>query len=64
VRQHDLVQAVRLPAGAWSIHFHYHAPYIVLGLSVSVAATLALLAVTAAVAWRSRRRFLDGFALD
>ena len=55
VRRSDLIQKVALPAGRWRVHFHYHAPYIATGLTLSVAGTLALGLAT----WRysrSRRR--------
>ncbi len=55
VRRHGLIQAVSVPAGTWTVHFHYHAPYIVLGLSLSVACSVALLAVWWADLTKRRR---------
>ncbi len=40
VRVDGLIQKISVPAGTWVIHFHYHAPYVELGLLVSIAASL------------------------
>lgn len=55
VERHDLIQSVRVPAGHWAIHFHYHAPYIGLGVLSSVAGTL-LVIVSYVVIRRQRSR--------
>jgi len=54
-----LVQKVTVPAGDWTVHFHYHAPYIELGLIVSIASTLLLGAAAGTVLWESRRSRSD-----
>ncbi len=43
VERSGLIQQVIVPAGRWRVHFHYHAPYIELGLVSSGAGLLALL---------------------
>jgi hypothetical protein len=45
VVRHDLIQSVTVPKGRWTIHFHYHAPYIVAGLLSSIVCTILLLAL-------------------
>jgi hypothetical protein len=55
VMRSGLVQKVTVPAGDWTVHFHYHAPYIELGLIVSIASTLLLGAGAGTLAWRVRR---------
>ncbi|HEY7931872.1 MAG TPA: hypothetical protein VIC81_06380 [Acidimicrobiales bacterium] len=49
-----LIQRVTVPAGNWTIHFHYHAPYIEAGLICSSSAGVALVASLFLV---RRRRF-------
>ncbi|MHB1089290.1 MAG: hypothetical protein ACYC19_11085, partial [Acidimicrobiales bacterium] len=41
-----LIQQVIVPPGDWTVHFHYHAPHIELGLLGSLLGGLAML-----VAW-------------
>ncbi len=36
VQRNGLIQQVTVPAGTWVVHFHYHAPYIELGLGASL----------------------------
>lgn len=43
VRRHGLIQSIRIPPGRWQIHFHYHAPYIELGVAVSTASSALML---------------------
>jgi hypothetical protein len=57
VKRSDLVQSVRVPAGTWRLHFHYHAPFIGLGVLSSALGTLALF-VSAAVLRRHRKNTL------
>jgi hypothetical protein len=57
VKRSDLVQSVRIPAGTWRLHFHYHAPFIGLGVLSSALGTLALF-VSAAVLRRHRKNTL------
>ncbi len=60
VHRHGLVQRVTVPAGHWEIHFHYHAPYIELGLIVSLAATFVLLAALVIIVRPRVRQWLSG----
>lgn len=55
VSRAGLIQMVTVPAGDWTIHFHYHAPYIELGLGASLAASLVLLVGTGTLVLVSRR---------
>ena len=55
VLQHDLVQAVQLPAGSWKVSFRYHPKGLVLGLLFSGFGA-AILVVSAFVLWRHGRR--------
>ncbi|HUX04591.1 MAG TPA: hypothetical protein VMV53_06765 [Acidimicrobiales bacterium] len=57
VRRSGLIQAVVVPPGNWTVHFHYHAPHIELGLAGSLVGTAALLATLAVDrGWVARRR--------
>ena len=47
VTRHGLVQGVRVPAGGWVVHFHYHAPHIEIGVAASGAALVLWLAESA-----------------
>ena len=58
VRRSDLVQSVRVPAGSWRLHFHYHAPFIGLGVVSSVLGIVALF-LTALVLRRHRKNPLE-----
>jgi hypothetical protein len=52
-----LIQQVIVPPGMWKVHFHYHAPFIDVGLVGSVGGTLALLVSILLVrGWVPRRR--------
>lgn len=57
VRRSGLIQQVTVPPGRWTVHFHYHAPHIELGLAGSLVGIAALL-VTLALdrGWVARRR--------
>ena len=46
VTRHGLIQQVTVPTGSWIVHFHYHAPYIELGVTAS---TVGVVAMTGAV---------------
>jgi hypothetical protein len=59
VRPDGLIQRITVPAGAWRIHFHYHAPHIEAGLIVSTVAC-GLLIVAVVVALLRRRRTMSG----
>ncbi|HEV2427772.1 MAG TPA: hypothetical protein VGS61_06105, partial [Acidimicrobiales bacterium] len=56
VDRHGLVQSVRVPPGQWTVHFHYHAPHIEVGLAVSAGAAVLWLAAAAVLWSRARRR--------
>lgn len=56
VTRAGLIQRVTVPKGTWSIHFHYHAPYIEAGLFTSLVAGFAFVA---ALVFARRRRRLD-----
>jgi hypothetical protein len=45
VDRSGLIMQVTVPAGTWSVHFHYHAPFIELGLASTAAGIIALLAI-------------------
>ena len=52
-----LIQQVIVPPGTWRVHFHYHAPFIDVGLAGSVGGTLLLLgAILYVCGWVPRRR--------
>jgi uncharacterized membrane protein YfhO len=55
VERSGLIQKVTVPTGEWTVHFHYHAPYIELGLIVSLVSSLALVAA-AIIVFESKRR--------
>jgi len=59
VKRHDLVQVVTVPPGTWRVHFHYHAPFIGIGL-ISSAIGVALLGITLVVLRRQRRVHAEG----
>ena len=56
VDRSGLIQKVTVPKGEWTVHFHYHAPYIELSLIVSLVSTLALAGVAVTVFESKRRR--------
>ena len=56
VSRYGLIQQVSVPAGNWIVHFHYHAPYIELGVASSTLATLAMIGAVAFVIVEERRR--------
>jgi hypothetical protein len=51
VERSGLIQQVHVPAGDWTVHFHYHAPHIEIGLVASIVGTLSLI-VSVFVLWR------------
>jgi len=59
VKRHDLVQVVTVPPGSWRVHFHYHAPFIGIGLICSVIG-VALLGITLVVLRRQRKPQAEG----
>jgi hypothetical protein len=57
VSRHGLILSTRVPEGKWQVHWHYHAPYIELGLAATAFATfLWLVAATFLVTRVSARR--------
>ena len=54
VKRHDLVQVVTVPPGTWRVHFHYHAPFIGVGV-LSSAVGIVLLGATLVVLRRQRK---------
>ena len=57
VQRNGLIQQVTVPAGTWVVHFHYHAPYIELGLGASlVGGALMIVLVSYLVADERRKR--------
>jgi uncharacterized membrane protein YfhO len=59
VAAHGLVQAVRVPAGTWTITFSYWAPGLTTGLALSAAGIIALVAFGVVSGARHRRRARD-----
>ena len=51
-----LIEGVRVPKGAWTIHYHYHAPYIEVSVAVSAASFVLLVAVMSGLGLMRRRR--------
>ncbi len=56
VRRVGLIQEVRVPPGTWTIHFHYHAPYIEVSSAVSLISDLLFLGVVIGLGLSVRRR--------
>ena len=54
-----LIQQVTLPPGTWEVHFHYHAPYITIGVAVS-GASVVLFVIAAWFVRPRERRSLNG----
>jgi hypothetical protein len=59
VERSGLIQKVTVPSGQWSVHFHYHAPYIEAGLAASLLGAIALLLAGGAT-WQAKRRSHGG----
>jgi hypothetical protein len=51
-----LIQEVQVPAGSWTIHFHYHAPYIEVSSAVSLIADVLFLGAVLGLGLSIRRR--------
>ena len=56
VSRDGLIQLVTVPSGNWIVHFHYHAPYIELGVTVSALGILAMVGAVAFLLIEERRR--------
>jgi hypothetical protein len=59
VSRNGLIQQVTVPSGDWRIHFHYHAPYIELGLAASIVGVVLIIGVGAYLIVDERRRRED-----
>jgi hypothetical protein len=51
-----LIQEVQVPAGSWTVHFHYHAPYIEVSSAISLIADVLFLGVVLGLGISIRRR--------
>ncbi|HUY16480.1 MAG TPA: hypothetical protein VMV11_02850, partial [Acidimicrobiales bacterium] len=51
-----LIEGVRVPEGSWTIHFHYHAPYIEVGVAASAVSFVLLIGVVTGLGLAKRRR--------
>jgi hypothetical protein len=56
VQRAGLIQSVSVPMGTWTIHFHYHAPYIELSSAASAASVVLFVAVVSGLAIKRRRK--------
>jgi hypothetical protein len=59
VSRNGLIQQVTVPSGEWTIHFHYHAPYIELSLAASIVGVVLIIGVGAYLIVDERRRRED-----
>jgi hypothetical protein len=59
VSPNGLIQQVTVPKGDWYVHFHYHAPYIELGLAASAVGGVLIVGVGAYLFVDERRRRED-----
>jgi hypothetical protein len=59
VSRNGLIQQVTVPGGEWRVHFHYHAPYIELGLAASIVGVVLIIGVGAYLVVDERRRRED-----
>jgi hypothetical protein len=56
VHRSGLIESVQVPKGTWTIHFHYHAPYIEVSTVVSAGSLVLLLGAATGLALQRRRR--------
>ena len=56
VHRAGLIESIRVPKGNWTIHFHYHAPYIEVSTAVSAASLVLFLGVVTGLGLQRRRR--------
>jgi hypothetical protein len=54
-----LIQEVTVPKGDWQIHFHYHAPYIEVGLAASIVGSVLIVVAGVYLFVEDRRRRED-----
>jgi hypothetical protein len=59
VWRNGLIEEVAVPKGDWQIHFHYHAPYIEVGLAASIVGSVLIVAAGAYLWVEERRRRED-----
>lgn len=59
VRRNGLIQDVSVGRGTWSVHFHYHAPYIEVSLAATVVGVVLIAGVGAWLVLDERRRHKD-----
>lgn len=59
VQRNGLIQQVTVPAGTWVVHFHYHAPYIELGLGSSLGGGALLIVIVSYLFADERRKRND-----
>ena len=59
VSRNGLIQQVTVPSGTWRVHFHYHAPYIEIGLAASIVGVTLIIGVGAYLLVDDRRRRKD-----
>ena len=59
VSRNGLIQQVTMPKGKWSVHFHYHAPYIEVSLAASIVGVVLIIGVGAYLLVDERRRRED-----
>lgn len=56
VHRAGLIESVDVPRGEWTIHFHYHAPYIEVSLAVSAVSLVLLIGVASGLLVQNRRK--------
>jgi hypothetical protein len=56
VTRSGLIQKVTVPAGEWTVHFHYHAPYIEVSFIVTLASVMALIGAATSLSLTARRK--------
>ena len=59
VSRNGLIQQVTVPKGEWTVHFHYHAPYIEVSLAASIVGSVLIIGVGVYLIVDERRRRED-----
>ncbi len=59
VWRNGLIQEVAIPKGKWQIHFHYHAPYIEVGLAASIVGSVLIVVAGVYLVVEDRRTRAD-----